>query len=86
MCFASVVPATGCREGVTLDEPHKAMIRRRDVLRLVTASAAAAVAGASSIDSAETDAARKRDKRKAQYQANSREVQAFYRVNRYPEK
>jgi hypothetical protein len=67
-----------------LDEPHKTVIRRRDVLRLV--AAAAAVAGASSIDSAQTDAARKRDKRKAQYQADSREVQAFYRVNRYPEK
>jgi hypothetical protein len=67
-----------------LDEPHKTMIRRRDVLRLVTA--AAAVAGAASIDSAESDAAHKHDKRKAQYQANSREVQAFYRVNRYPEK
>jgi hypothetical protein len=27
-----------------------------------------------------------RDKRKAQYQANSPEVQDFYRVNRYPAK
>jgi hypothetical protein len=26
------------------------------------------------------------DKRKAQYQANSPEVQEFYRVNRYPAK
>ncbi|MEA3107965.1 MAG: hypothetical protein QOI88_2570 [Gammaproteobacteria bacterium] len=69
-----------------MDEPRKIMIRRRDVLRLVTAAAAVAGAGAASVDSAETDATRKRDKRKPQYQANSREVQAFYRVNRYPEK
>ena len=34
----------------------------------------------------ETPTEIRRDKRRPQYQANSPEVQAFYRVNRYPAK
>jgi hypothetical protein len=60
------------------------MIGRRELLLAVTASGAAAAIGAASIPS--TRAVRARDKRKAQYQANSAEVQTFYRVNRYPAK
>jgi hypothetical protein len=60
------------------------MIRRRDLLLAVTASGAAAAIGAAPIPS--TRAVRARDKRKAQYQADSAEVQTFYRVNRYPAK
>jgi len=73
-------------EGLILDELHKNMIRRRDVLLVVTASAVAAVAVSASIPSAETPAAIRRDKRRPQYQANSPEIQTFYRVNRYPVK
>ena len=40
--------------------------------------------GAAAIPSVK--AAARRDKRKAQYQANSPEIQTFYRVNRYPAK
>jgi hypothetical protein len=69
-----------------MDERRNIMIRRRDLLLVVTASAAVAVAGAASMTSARTDAAVRRDKRKPQYQANSPEVQTFYRVNRYPGK
>lgn len=67
-----------------MDEQRKTRIRRRDVLIAVTASGVAAVMGAAAIPSAK--AATRRDKRKAQYQANSPEIQTFYRVNRYPAK
>ena len=69
-----------------MDQRRKTMIRRRDVLLVVTASAVAAVAGAASTASIRADAVVRRDKRKPQYQTNSPEVQAFYRVNRYPAK
>ena len=83
------VPAVGSEvslEGFTMDERRNTIIRRRDVLLVVTASAVAAVVGAASIPSARTESAVRRDKRKPQYQANSPEVQDFYRVNRYPRK
>lgn len=67
-----------------MDERRKPKIRRRDVLIVATASSIAAAVGAGSISSARVAA--KRDKRKAQYQADSPEVQTFYRVNRYPAK
>ncbi len=66
------------------------MIRRRDVLFGVSASAAAVAvavrAGSQPSPTAKTGAAGSLDKRRAQYQANSPEVQTFYRVNRYPVK
>ena len=69
-------------EGLTMNEPRNAMIRRRDLLLAV--SGVAAVASVASIGATRSDTAVKRDKRKPQYQANSPEVQTFYRVNRYP--
>jgi hypothetical protein len=39
-----------------------------------------------SIGSPASEAVVRRDKRKPQYQANSPEIQTFYRVNRYPGK
>jgi len=74
----------GSAKGFNLDERHKTMIRRRDLLLAVAASGAAAAIGAPSIPAAR--AVRPRDKRKPQYQANSVEVQTYYRVNRYPAK
>jgi hypothetical protein len=66
-----------------MDERRKTLIRRRDLLLGVTvAGAIATVGGASS----ETPTENRRDKRRPQYQANSPEVQTFYRVNRYPVK
>jgi len=59
------------------------MIRRRDLLLAAAASGAAAMSAASVPP---TQALRSRDKRKPQYQANSAEVQTYYRVNRYPAK
>jgi hypothetical protein len=67
-----------------MDKQRKALIRRRDLLLAVTVSGAAAAAiGAAST---RTPSELRRDKPKPQYQANSPEVQTFYRVNRYPVK
>jgi hypothetical protein len=68
-----------------MDEP-RAKIRRRDLLLAVSASGVAAAASVTSIGSTRSDAVIGRDKRKPQYQANSPEVQTYYRVNRYPGK
>ena len=66
-----------------MDEQRKTLIRRRDLLLAVSVSGAmVAVRSASNSTPAEL----RRDKRKPQYQANSPEVQTFYRVNRYPVK
>ena len=58
-------------------------VGRREFLRALgagaTAAAAAPLAGAARADTESND-----EKRKARYQANSQEVQTFYRVNRYP--
>jgi hypothetical protein len=67
-----------------MDERQKTKIRRRDLLIAVTAGGIAVATGAKAVSSAAT--ADRRNKRKAQYQANSPEVQDFYRVNRYPAK
>jgi hypothetical protein len=69
-----------------MDQPRNLMLRRRDLLLAVSASGVAAAAGATSIGSTRSDALLRRDKRKPQYQANSPEIQTFYRVNRYPGK
>jgi hypothetical protein len=63
------------------DRP-KPKIGRRDLLRVLAVGAAAATTSACSPADAEDFP----DKRKARYQADSPEVQTFYRVNRYPEK
>ena len=65
-------------------EQQKPKIRRRDLLIAAAAAGVATAMGARAVSSAATAA--RRDKRKAQYQANSPEVQTFYRVNRYPAK
>jgi hypothetical protein len=67
-----------------MDKQRKTLIRRRDLLLAVTVSGAAAAAIGTA--SSRTPAELRRDKLKPQYQANSPEVQTFYRVNRYPVK
>ncbi len=57
-------------------------IGRRDLLRVLAIGAAAATTSAC----ASGEAGDFPDKRRAPYQADSREVQTFYRVNRYPAK
>jgi hypothetical protein len=60
--------------------------RRRDILRVLAAGAGAAAASAAPLAAAAPQAADTAKKRRAWYQANSPEVQTFYRVNRYPAK
>jgi hypothetical protein len=64
-----------------MDERPNILIRRRDLLLGVTVAGATAIVGGAS---GETPTEIRRDKRRPQYQANSPEVQTFYRVNRYP--
>ena len=67
-----------------MKQQDKAKLGRRDFLRAVGAGAGLAVTVAAPLATeavaSETDA----EKKKARYQANSTDVQSFYRVNRYP--
>jgi hypothetical protein len=56
-------------------------VHRRDLLRFVIA---AATSGPLAIETVAAEPVGNADKRKARYQANSPEVQNFYRVNSYP--
>ncbi len=62
-------------------------VGRRDVLRALGAGAGVAVtASGPLVQGAAADDESTDEKRKARYQANSPDVQAYYRVNRYPTK
>lgn len=62
-------------------------VGRRDFLRALGAGAgAAAAASGTFVEEAAADGESNDEKRKARYQANSPDVQAYYRVNRYPAK
>ena len=66
---------------------RKATLGRREFLRTLGAGAGAGVAAAAATPlagEAYADTESNDEKRKARYQANSQEVQTFYRVNRYP--
>jgi hypothetical protein len=65
-----------------MSRTDSAKIGRRDLLRVLAVGAAAATTSAC----VQADAGDFPDRRKAAYQANSPEVQTFYRVNRYPAK
>jgi hypothetical protein len=73
-------------EGFGMDKPRNTLLRRRDLLLAVSASGVAAAVSVTAIGSNRSDALLRRDKRRPQYQANSPEVQTYYRVNRYPGK
>jgi hypothetical protein len=59
-------------------------VHRRDLLRLAIAGAGAVAASTVVPETAAAKPVNLNDKRKARYQANSPEVQEFYRVNSYP--
>ncbi len=59
---------------------------RREFLRTLGAGAAVVAASEGMVDEAHADASSYQDKSRARYQPNSRDVQNFYRVNRYPPK
>ncbi|SEF10667.1 hypothetical protein SAMN05444161_8457 [Rhizobiales bacterium GAS191] len=67
-----------------MKEPQKPVIRRRDLLLTVGAGVGLAVRSGVLPDQAAAAPVPINEKRKARYQANSAEVQNFYRVNRYP--
>lgn len=65
----------------------RAAVRRRDLLRVLGLGAGTVVTASTPlIEEAAADSESKDDKRRARYQANSPDVQAFYRVNRFPPK
>jgi len=64
---------------------RKVTLGRREFLRTLGAGAGvAAVAATPLAGEAYADTESNDEKRKSRYQANSPEVQTFYRVNRYP--
>ena len=63
---------------------HKGTIGRRQLLRTGIIGIVATAASALESSTVAADTETNDDKRKARYQANSTEVQDFYRVNRYP--
>ena len=64
---------------------RKRTVGRREFLRTLGAGATAAAAAAAPLaGEALADTESNDEKRKPRYQANSPEVQTFYRVNRYP--
>lgn len=65
----------------------KAKIARRDFLLAVGAGVGVASASATLFSSeAQATSESAAEERKARYQAKSADVQAYYRVNRYPKK
>ena len=66
-------------------QDNKTKVGRRDFLRAIGAGAGVAVVAAGPLAAeARADSESNNEKRKARYQANSPEVQTFFRVNRYP--
>jgi len=59
-------------------------IDRRDLLRAVAVTGATATANALVCEADAAQPTARDEKRKARYQANSAEIQDFYRVNGYP--
>jgi hypothetical protein len=68
-----------------MTKASKPGVGRREFLRTLGAGATVAAAAAAPLaGEARADTETNDEKRKARYKANSPEVQAFYRVNRYP--
>jgi len=65
---------------------HKGTIGRRQLLRTGVLGIIATAISARESDAVAADTETNSEKRKARCQANSAEVQNFYRVNRYPKR
>jgi hypothetical protein len=76
--------ATGHRESGRRESARE--FGRREFLRTLGTGAAAVAASEGLADTAHADAWDYQDKSKARYQPDSKNVQNFYRVNRYPPK
>jgi hypothetical protein len=69
-----------------MSKRHEGTIGRRQLLRAGLVGFVATAASAVEISTVAADTETNSEKRKARYQANSPEVQNFYRVNRYPKR
>jgi hypothetical protein len=69
-----------------MNDPLNPNIDRRDLFCILAAGVGTAAASAPPLAAAATDSADADKKKRARYQANSPEIQTFYRVNRYPAK
>jgi hypothetical protein len=69
-----------------MSKRHKATIGRRQLLRTGIIGIVATAASALESSTVAADTETNDVKHKARYQANSAEVQDFYRVNRYPKR
>ena len=67
-----------------MKQKDKAKLGRRDFLRAVGVGAGAAVTAAAPLATGAVAAESDAEKKKARYNANSPDVQTFYKVNRYP--
>ena len=67
-----------------MKQDNKAKVDRRDLLRVLGVGAGAAIAPAALVPEARADSESNDEKRKARYDANSEDIKAFYRVNKYP--
>jgi H+/Cl- antiporter ClcA len=67
-----------------MKEQDKAKLGRRDFLRAMGAGAGVAVTATAPLATTAVAAESDADKKKARYQANSTDVQAYYKSNRYP--
>jgi hypothetical protein len=73
------------KEGSAMKEQDKkSKVGRRDFLRAMGAGAGLAVTAAAPLATEAAATESDADKKKARYQANSTDVQTFYKVNRYP--
>ena len=67
-----------------MKQQEKTKLGRRDFLRAVGAGAGVAVTAAAPLATEAAAVEFDADKKKARYQANSADVQTFYKVNQYP--
>jgi hypothetical protein len=74
------------KAGAERREPLRGEMARREFLRTLGAGAAVVAASEGLVDEAHADSSMYQDKSKARYQPDSKNVQEFYRVNRYPPK
>jgi hypothetical protein len=69
---------------MAMKEQDKTRLGRRDFLRAMSAGAGLAVTAAAPLATEAVASESDAEKKKARYQANSTDVQSFYKVNRYP--
>jgi hypothetical protein len=69
-----------------MKQDDRSKFGRRDFLRVMGAGAGLAVTAAAPLATQAKASETPEEERKPRYQANSPDVQNFYRVNRYPKK